>query len=140
MLVAKTRWLIVLQLLILPCLWLPTGRSGVDPNRDGVTRDFAAPTTWPATLKETWKVTVGEGHSSPVTSEGRIYVLARQGEDEVVLCLGGADRQAALAGKLPCGLHHESGGHRPRQGSEVHAGCERREALYFWHQWCVVLL
>jgi outer membrane protein assembly factor BamB len=30
---------------------------------------------------------VGEGHSSPVTSEGRIYVLARQGEDEVVLCL-----------------------------------------------------
>lgn len=56
-------------------------------NRDGVTRDFAAPSTWPATLKETWKVTVGEGHSSPVTSEGRIYLLARQGEDEVVLCL-----------------------------------------------------
>ena len=60
------------------------------PNRDGVTRDFVAPTTWPATLKETWKMTVGEGHSSPVTSEGRIYVLARQGEDEVVLCLEAA--------------------------------------------------
>ena len=57
------------------------------PNRDGVTQDFVVPTTWPATLKEVWKVTVGEGHSSPVTSEGRIYVLARQGEDEVVLCL-----------------------------------------------------
>jgi len=56
-------------------------------NRDGVTRDFVTPSTWPAALKEIWKVTVGEGHSSPVTTEGRIYVLARQGEDEVVLCL-----------------------------------------------------
>jgi len=59
-------------------------------NRDGVSRDFAAPSTWPATLRENWKVTVGEGHSSPVTSEGRVYVLARQGEEEVVLCLDAA--------------------------------------------------
>jgi outer membrane protein assembly factor BamB len=59
-------------------------------NRDGVTRDFSAPATWPATLKESWKTTVGEGHSSPVMSEGRVYVLARQGEDEVVLSLDAA--------------------------------------------------
>lgn len=87
MLVAITRWLIVAVTLILaeplPADW-PQWRGA---NRDGVTRDFAAPSTWPAALKESWRVTVGEGHSSPVTSEGRIYVLARQGEDEVVLCL-----------------------------------------------------
>ena len=82
-----SKWLIgiatVLVSLPLAADW-PQWRG---PNRDGVTRDFVVPTTWPATLKEAWKVTVGEGHSSPVTSEGRIYVLARQGEDEVVLCL-----------------------------------------------------
>ena len=56
-------------------------------NRDGVSRDFSAPSTWPTTLNEVWKLTVGEGHSSPVTSNGRIYLLTRQGEEEVVLCL-----------------------------------------------------
>jgi outer membrane protein assembly factor BamB len=45
------------------------------------------PAAWPKTLKEEWKVTVGVGHASPVESDGRIYVFARQGEDEVLLCL-----------------------------------------------------
>ena len=85
--VSKTPWLISLATLIFA---LPLGADWPQwrgPNRDGVTQDFVVPTTWPATLKEASQVTVGEGHSSPVTSEGRIYVLARQGEDEVVLCL-----------------------------------------------------
>ena len=67
------------------------------PNRDGVTQDFVVPTTWPATLKEVWKVTVGEGHSSPVTSEGRIYVLARQGE-RTRLCSALRRRRASSYG------------------------------------------
>ena len=84
---AKTRWLVVVAGLILVAPLAADWPQWRGSDRDGVTRDFTAPTAWPATLKETWKVTVGEGHSSPVTSEGRIYVLARQGEDEVVLCL-----------------------------------------------------
>lgn len=56
-------------------------------NRDGVTRDFASPSSWPDTLKQEWKITVGEGHSSPVVAEGKVYVLVRQGGDEVVLCM-----------------------------------------------------
>ena len=87
MLVARTRWLIALTALILAVPLAADWPQWRGSNRDGVTRDFVPPTTWPATLKEAWKVTVGEGHSSPVTSEGRVYVLARQGEDEVVLCL-----------------------------------------------------
>ena len=35
------------------------------PNRDGKVVDVALPQTWPKTLKEEWKVTVGIGHSSP---------------------------------------------------------------------------
>lgn len=38
---------------------------------------------------EEWKVTVGVGHSSPLMVDGKIYVFARQGEEEVLLCLDG---------------------------------------------------
>src|SRR5262245_12298809 len=57
------------------------------PNRDGVVTDATVPQTWPKTLKEEWKVPVGVGHSSPVLSKGKLYVFARQGEGEVLLCL-----------------------------------------------------
>jgi outer membrane protein assembly factor BamB len=91
MLVGRTRWLIALAAILVSVPSAADWPQWRGPNRDGVTLDFARPTTWPATLKEVWKVTVGEGHSSPVTSAGRIYVLARQGEDEVVLCLDPGD-------------------------------------------------
>jgi len=57
------------------------------PNRDGNVSGAIIPTTWPKSLKDQWKVTVGIGHSSPVVSNGRIYVFARQGEEEVLLSL-----------------------------------------------------
>jgi outer membrane protein assembly factor BamB len=57
------------------------------PNRDGNVGGVAAPKVWPKALKEEWKVTVGVGHSTPLVSEGRAYVFARQGEQEVLMCL-----------------------------------------------------
>jgi outer membrane protein assembly factor BamB len=61
------------------------------PARDG---HAAAPTSeWPKALKEEWQVTVGVGHATPVVVEGRIYVFARQEEQETLLCLD------ALTGK-----------------------------------------
>jgi len=57
------------------------------PNRDGKVANVSLPQTWPKTLKEEWTVPVGIGHSSPVVADGRIYVFARQDEDEVLLCL-----------------------------------------------------
>lgn len=57
------------------------------PNRDGKAPVASLPQSWPKTLKEQWKVTVGVGHASPVVSDGKIYVFARQGEEEVLLCL-----------------------------------------------------
>ena len=63
------------------------------PNRDGYVGGVSAPRVWPKTLKEEWKVTVGVGHSSPLVSDGKIYVFARQGEAEVLTCLD------ALTGK-----------------------------------------
>jgi outer membrane protein assembly factor BamB len=57
------------------------------PNRDGVVHGVTVPAKWPRTLKEEWRVTVGEGVSSPVVAGGKVYVFTRQRDDEMVLCL-----------------------------------------------------
>ncbi|HEX8502652.1 MAG TPA: PQQ-binding-like beta-propeller repeat protein [Pyrinomonadaceae bacterium] len=57
------------------------------PNRDGTAEGVAPPSAWPKELKQSWRVTVGVGHSSPVVSGGVVYQFARQGEDEVLLAL-----------------------------------------------------
>jgi len=87
MLPDKIRWLACFAPLLIAVPLAADWSQWRGANRDGITRDFVVPAIWPAGLKEVWKVTVGEGHSSPVTSDGRVYVLARQNEEEVVLCL-----------------------------------------------------
>src|SRR5437764_1380160 len=59
------------------------------PNRDGVVNGVNVPAKWPDALKKEWQVPVGEGHSTPVVAgdAGLVYVLARQEDDEVILCL-----------------------------------------------------
>jgi len=54
------------------------------PARSGTTEAFTAPAAWPDRPKKVWEVTVGSGHSSPVVSGGRAYVLSRVGDDEVL--------------------------------------------------------
>jgi len=52
------------------------------PHRDGRT-DLAPRAAWPATLKPGWKARIGVGHASPVVAGDRVYVFAREGDDEV---------------------------------------------------------
>jgi outer membrane protein assembly factor BamB len=54
------------------------------PNRDGSMSPSSTDAQWPEKLKGGWKVSVGEGHSSPVVSGGHVYQFARVGEREVV--------------------------------------------------------
>jgi outer membrane protein assembly factor BamB len=58
------------------------------PNRDGGAPAISS--EWPKALKEEWKVTVGVGHSSPVVVNGKIFIFARQGEEETLLSLDAA--------------------------------------------------
>ena len=60
-------------------------------NRDGKVTGFTAPQTWPKALTQKWKVTVGSGDSTPALVGDKLYVFARQGEDEVTVCLNAAD-------------------------------------------------
>ncbi len=57
------------------------------PNRDGVVKEFVAPTTWPEKLKQVWKTPVGSGYSSPVVSKDRAWVHTRDNNEEAVTCL-----------------------------------------------------
>jgi outer membrane protein assembly factor BamB len=57
------------------------------PNRDALVSAGTMPQTWPKTLKEEWRVPVGIGHASPIVAGGKIYVFARQGEEEVLRAL-----------------------------------------------------
>ena len=60
------------------------------PNRDGVAPGAELPAVLPAALHQLWKVRVGGGQSSPIVAGDRVFVLARQGEEEVVLALSAA--------------------------------------------------
>lgn len=60
-------------------------------NRDGKVAGFTAPEKWPTALAQKWKVTVGSGDATPALVGDKLYVFARQGDDEVVLCLAAAD-------------------------------------------------
>jgi outer membrane protein assembly factor BamB len=70
-------------------------------NRDCKVTGFKAPATWPAELKQEWKVTVGFGDATPVLSANRIYLNTRQGTDEVILCLDAATGKELWKNQYP---------------------------------------
>jgi outer membrane protein assembly factor BamB len=84
-------WLLLLAMApVLPAL--PAGAADWNqwrgPKRDGVAPDFRAPVTWSAgAFSRTWTVAVGEGHSSPVVVGDRVYIFARENEQEIMHCL-----------------------------------------------------
>jgi len=95
-------------------------------NRDGKLVGFEAPDPWPAKLVRGWRVEVGTGHSTPALVDGRLYVHARQNDDEVTLCLDAAtgkelwrDRYPAPYEMDPTATEHGKG---PRSSVAVAGG------------------
>lgn len=62
-----------------------TGWRG--PRRDARADHFEVPEKWPEKLRRVWNVKVGEGYATPLVDGEKIYVHARQGEEEVFWCL-----------------------------------------------------
>lgn len=56
------------------------------PSRDG-RAELAPRASFPQSLTPAWKVTVGEGHASPLVVGDRAYVFSREGEEEAVRSL-----------------------------------------------------
>jgi outer membrane protein assembly factor BamB len=57
------------------------------PSRNGVLAADEVPSAWPAQLTKGWTAAVGEGYSSPIASDGRVFVHARRDPDESVTAL-----------------------------------------------------
>lgn len=89
-----SRW--VVAALVLGALTVPSAAQGSDwpqwrgPNRDGQAVGAELPAELPSALHQLWKVRVGGGQSSPIVVGDRVFVHARQGEEEVVLALSAA--------------------------------------------------
>jgi outer membrane protein assembly factor BamB len=79
-----------LMLLIGNCVAAQDWPQWRGPNRDNKVVGFAAPKEWPKEMTKKWKVSVGKGEGSPLLVGDKIYVFARQGDDEVTLCLDAA--------------------------------------------------
>ena len=60
------------------------------PRRDGTVTAFAEPKAWPDMLTQRWKITVGEGYSTPILVGNRIYQFSRQNENEVMRAIDAA--------------------------------------------------
>ena len=84
------------------------------PGRDGLIASFQEPKAWPARLKQAWQVTVGTGHSSPLVEGRRIYLLSRQGEQEVVSCLDLETGKPIWRDLYPAPYTVKLGGHAAR--------------------------
>ena len=61
------------------------------PGRDGLVLSKDAPATWPESLKQTWRVDIGEGYSSPVVAGGKVFVHGRRDPEEIVAGINLAD-------------------------------------------------
>lgn len=61
------------------------------PARDGSVVSKYAPATWPAELKQSWRVDIGEGYSSPVVAGGKVFVHGRRDPEEIVASINLAD-------------------------------------------------
>jgi len=93
-------------------------------NRDAKARDFKAPASWPKELTPKWKVSVGLGDATPSLSGGKLYVFARQDNQEVILCLDPATGKEQWREKYeaPTVTGPDSGHAGPRSTPAVASG------------------
>ena len=61
------------------------------PGRDGFVSEKNAPAAWPEKLQRAWRVEIGEGYSSPVVANGRVFVHGRRDPEEIVAAVNLAD-------------------------------------------------
>lgn len=71
------------------------------PTRDGIVPAASAPKAWPDSLRRVWRVEIGEGYSSPVVAEGRVFVHSRRDPDEIVTALDLASGKILWQQKYP---------------------------------------
>jgi outer membrane protein assembly factor BamB len=92
------------------------------PRRDGTSAETVAP--WKTAPKVPWRIAVGEGHSSPVVADGRVFLHTRvMGKDaEAVTAYGVKDGKKLWSKSYPRGEFSSGFGLGPRVTPTVHKG------------------
>jgi len=110
----------VLKCLVVASISIATARLALadwpqwrGPNRDGYVADAVIPKSWPKTLQTEWRVQVGVGHASPVAANGKIYVFARENDEEVLRALDASTGKEIWKSSLPVAyqMHEAAVGH-----------------------------
>jgi outer membrane protein assembly factor BamB len=85
------------------------------PNRDGAVASFTEPKPWPDQLSQKWKVDVGAGYATPLVVGNRVYMFARQGENEVMSALDAATGKVLWQTGYPASftMQKAAAGHGP---------------------------
>ena len=85
------------------------------PNRDGVSGEVGLLKEWsPNGPKVLWKVPLGEGFSGISVSQGRVYTMFSEGNDEFVVCLNATDGGEIWRFRSDKNYHEGQGGNGPR--------------------------
>lgn len=79
------------------------------PNRDGAVASFTAPARWPDQLTQRWKIDVGLGYATPIVVGSRVYIFARQGENESMAALDTATGSVLWRTSYPATFTMNSG-------------------------------
>jgi outer membrane protein assembly factor BamB len=90
-----------LLLLAAPVLFSEDWPQWRGPMRDGSLPSFHEPKVWPEKLTKKWSVAIGQGHSSPIFAAGRIYVLSRQQDREVISAVKPEDGKVLWSQSYP---------------------------------------
>ena len=101
---------------------------------DGAASAFSVPATWPQELKRQWKVTVGEGYSTPLLSGNVIYSFTRRDGHEVMTALDAATGKERWHSEISGAVHPGSTCLGARRRTESDTAIEWRTPLYRRHQ------
>jgi outer membrane protein assembly factor BamB len=92
------------------------------PNRDGVSRETGLLKSWPAGgPRALWKVPMGEGYSHIAVSNGRLYTLYGQGDQEFAVAMDAATGKAVWRTPIDR-MYRSDMGNGPRSTPTVDAG------------------
>ena len=79
------------------------------PNRDASAASFTPPARWPEQLTQRWKIDVGLGYATPIVVGNRVYMFARQGENETMAALDAANGSVLWRTGYPVSFTMNSG-------------------------------
>jgi outer membrane protein assembly factor BamB len=87
-------------------------------NRDAAVLGFTPPARWPDQLTRRWQVEVGLGYATPLVVGSRVYMWARQGEDEVMAAHDAATGAVLWRAGAPATFTMNSGASRHGPGQK----------------------